>query len=73
MRRDSVERAGPFTNVSISFYTLAAGSLLYVILSLTAISCTASRHVQVALGIFGGIGLMYITAMLLTLFVGVRM
>jgi ZIP family zinc transporter len=58
--------------LSISFYTLAAGSLLYVILSLTAISYTASRRVQVAWGIFGGIGLMYITAMLLTLFGGIR-
>lgn len=58
--------------VSISFYTLAAGSLLYVILSLTAISYTATRRVQVALGVFGGIGLMYITAMLLTLFGGIR-
>jgi len=58
--------------LSISFYTLAAGSLLYVILSLTAISYTASRRVQVALGIFVGIGLMYITAMLLTLFGGIR-
>ena len=58
--------------VSISFYTLAAGSLLYVILSLTSISYTATRRVQVALGIFGGIGLMYITAMLLALFGGIR-
>jgi len=58
--------------VSISFYTLAAGSLLYVILSLTAISYTATRRVQAALGIFGGIGLMYITAMLLALFGGIR-
>lgn len=58
--------------VSISFYTLAAGSLLYVILSLTSISYTATRRVQVALGIFGGISLMYITAMLLALFGGIR-
>lgn len=58
--------------VSISFYALAAGSLLYVILSLTSISYTATRRVQVALGIFGGIGLMYITAMLLALFGGIR-
>jgi len=58
--------------VSISFYTLAAGSLLYVILSLTSISYTATRRVQVALGIFGGMGLMYITAMLLALFGGIR-
>jgi zinc transporter, ZIP family len=58
--------------VSISFYTLAAGSLLYVILSLTSISYTATRRIQVALGIFGGISLMYITAMLLALFGGIR-
>jgi len=58
--------------VSISFYTLAAGSLLYVILSLTTISYTASRRVQVASGMFCGIGLMYITAMLLALLGGIR-
>jgi ZIP family zinc transporter len=58
--------------LSISFYTLAAGSLLYVILSLTAISYTTTRRLQGALGVFGGIGLMYITAMLLTLFGGIR-
>jgi ZIP family zinc transporter len=58
--------------LSISFYTLAAGSLLYVILSLTAISYTASRRVQVASGIFVGIALMYVTAMLLALFGGIR-
>lgn len=58
--------------LSISFYTLAAGSLLYVILSLTAISYTASRRVQVALGIFVGIALMYVTSMLLALFGGIH-
>ena len=58
--------------LSISFYTLAAGSLLYVILSLTVISYTASRRVQVAVGIFGGLALMYITAMLLALLGGIR-
>ena len=57
---------------SISFYTLAAGSLLYVIFSLTAISYTATRRFHVALGVFAGLALMYITAMLLTLFGGIR-
>ncbi|OGW48817.1 MAG: hypothetical protein A2V62_09415 [Nitrospirae bacterium RBG_19FT_COMBO_58_9] len=58
--------------VSISFYTLAAGSLLYVIFSLITISYTVTRRLQVALGIWIGISLMYITAMLLTLLGGVR-
>ncbi|HJT19666.1 MAG TPA: zinc transporter ZupT [Nitrospira sp.] len=56
---------------SIAFYTLAAGSLLYVILSLTAISYTATRRLQMATGLFLGIGLMYVTAMLLTLMGGI--
>lgn len=56
---------------SISFYTLAAGSLLYVIFSLITISYTVTRRLQVALGIWIGISLMYITAMLLTLLGGV--
>ena len=58
--------------LSISFYALAAGSLLYVILSLTAISYTATRRLQMAVGIFVGISLMYITAMLLSLLGGTR-
>lgn len=57
---------------SICFYSLAAGSLLYVVLSLTVISYTASRRVQVASGMFAGIAIMYITAMVLTLVSGVR-
>ena len=57
---------------SISFYTMAAGSLLYVILSLTAISYTATRRLQVACGVFAGISLMYVTAMVLTLVSGIR-
>lgn len=56
---------------SILFYTVAAGSLLYVIFSLTAISYTATRRVQTAVGVFLGISLMYITAMILTLAGGV--
>ena len=57
---------------SISFYTLAAGSLLYVVLSLTAMSYTATRRLQMATGVFVGISLMYITAMVLTLVSGIR-
>lgn len=57
---------------SIAFYTLAAGSLLYVILSLTAMSYTATRRLQVASGVFAGISLMYVTAMVLALLSGAR-
>lgn len=57
---------------SIACYTLAAGSLLYVVLALTGVGYTASRRVQAAFGIFVGISLMYITAMVLTLVSGVR-
>ena len=57
---------------SICFYALAAGSLLYVVLSLTVISYTATRRVQVATGMLTGISLMYITAMVLALVSGVR-
>lgn len=57
---------------SICFYTLAAGSLLYVVLSLTAMAYTATRRLQVALGLFIGISLMYITAMVLSLVTGIR-
>jgi ZIP family zinc transporter len=57
---------------SICFYSLAAGSLLYVVLSLTVMSYTATRRVQVASGMFAGIAIMYITAMVLTLVSGVR-
>ncbi|MER3423092.1 MAG: zinc transporter ZupT [Nitrospiraceae bacterium] len=52
---------------SLACYTLAAGSLLYVIIALTAISYTASRRIQVGLGVFFGVTLMYLTGMLLTL------
>lgn len=57
---------------TISFYTVAAGSLLYVILSLTAMSYTATRRLQMAFGLFIGISLMFVTAMVLTLVSGVR-
>jgi ZIP family zinc transporter len=54
------------------FYSLAAGSLLYVVLSLTAMSYTATRRIQMATGVFVGISVMYITAMLLALVSGIR-
>lgn len=57
---------------TISCYALAAGSLLYVILSLIALSYTATRRLQMAWGLFLGISLMYVTAMLLTLVGGLR-
>jgi ZIP family zinc transporter len=57
---------------TISFYTLAAGSLLYVILSLSAIAYTATRRLQVAWGILIGIAFMFITSMVLTLVGGIR-
>jgi len=57
---------------TIGFYAFAAGSLLYVILSLTAMSYTATRRMQMASGIFLGISLMYLTAMILTLVSGIR-
>ena len=57
---------------SICFYALAAGSLLYVVLSLTAMSYTATRRLQMAVGMFVGISLMYVTAMVLTLVSGIR-
>lgn len=57
---------------TISFYALAAGSLFYVILSLTAISYTVTRRLQVATGVFLGISLMYVTAMVLTLVGGIH-
>jgi ZIP family zinc transporter len=57
---------------TVTFYALAAGSLLYVIIALVAIYYTAIRRVQFALGVFFGISLMYITAMVLTLVSGIR-
>lgn len=57
---------------SIGFYSLAAGSLLYVVLSLTALAYTATRRMQMASGLFCGIALMYVTAMVLTLVGGIR-
>jgi ZIP family zinc transporter len=62
----------PSPYVTIVCYTLGAGSLLYVILALTAISYTATRRLQVSLGVFAGIAAMFLTAVVLTLVGGVR-
>ena len=66
----------PSPYFTIVCYTLGAGSLLYVLLALTAIAYTAAytatRRVQVALGAFIGIAVMFLTAMLLTLVGGVQ-
>lgn len=62
----------PSAYATLVCYTLAAGSLLYVILSLIAMSYTATRRMQVASGIFVGISLMFVTAMILTLVSGIR-
>jgi ZIP family zinc transporter len=62
----------PSPYFTIVCYTLGAGSLLYVVLALTAIAYTATRRLQVSLGVFAGIAAMFLTAMLLTLFGGVR-
>jgi len=57
---------------TIIFFALAAGSLLYVILSLTTIFYTASRRVQCSWGVFTGISLMFVTAMVLQIVSGIR-
>jgi ZIP family zinc transporter len=61
--------ASPF--LSLSSYTLAAGSLLYVIVSLVAYSYTGDRRMQTATGLFSGMSFMYITALILTFLLGV--
>jgi ZIP family zinc transporter len=58
--------------LSIICYALAAGSLLYVIFSLVAIFYTATRKMQTATGVFAGLSLMYVTAMLLTIATGIK-
>ena len=57
---------------TIMFFALAAGSLLYVIFSLTTIFYTASRRIQSSLGVFTGISLMFLTAIILQMVTGIR-
>ena len=56
--------------LSIIFYALAAGSLLYVIFSLVTTFYTATRRMETATGVFTGVSLMYLTAMVLTILTG---
>ena len=58
--------------LSVICYALAAGSLLYVIFSLVAIFYTATRRMQTATGVFAGLSLMYMTAMLLAIVTGIK-
>jgi ZIP family zinc transporter len=62
---------GLIAGAPTSLGTLLSG-LLYVVLSLTAMSYTATRRIQMATGVFVGISLMFITAMVLTLVSGIR-
>jgi zinc transporter, ZIP family len=57
---------------TIICYALGAGSLLYVIFSMVTMFYTATRRVQTATGVFAGVSLMYITAMLLTIVTGIK-
>lgn len=65
-----VSAHGVSSYLSVSFYTLAAGSLLYVIVSLIAHAYTAERRLQTATGLFVGICAMYLSGMVLTLMIG---
>jgi ZIP family zinc transporter len=58
--------------LSTIFYALAAGSLLYVIFSMVTMFYTATRRVQTATGVFAGVSLMYVTAMVLTIVTGMK-
>ncbi|RMH37684.1 MAG: zinc transporter ZupT [Nitrospirae bacterium] len=58
--------------VSIAFYTMAAGSLLYVIVSLSALPSATAHRLHTATGITAGICMMFITGMILALLVGFR-
>lgn len=58
--------------LSLVWYALAAGSLLYVVFALVAMTYTSSRKVHMAYGVWTGIALMAMTAMFLTLVGGYR-
>jgi len=58
--------------LSLVWYALAAGSLLYVVFALVAMTYTSSRKLYMAYGVWTGIALMAITAMFLTLVGGHR-
>lgn len=56
--------------LSVAFYTLAAGSLLYVIVSLVALSYTTGHRLKTAMGMFIGVSVMFATGMALSLLTG---
>jgi ZIP family zinc transporter len=58
--------------LTILWYALAAGSLLYVVFALVAMTYTSTRKVHMAYGVVGGITLMFLTAMVLLLWGGIR-
>ncbi|MCS6318053.1 MAG: zinc transporter ZupT [Nitrospira sp.] len=58
--------------LSLVWYALAAGSLLYVIFALVVMTYTSSRKLHMAYGVWSGIALMALTAMFLTLVGGHR-
>ena len=58
--------------LSLIWYALAAGSLIYVVFALVAMTYTSSRKVHMAYGVWTGIALMAMTAMFLTLVGGYR-
>ena len=58
--------------LSLVWYALAAGSLLYVVFALVAMTYTSSRKIHMAYGVWMGIALMAMTAMFLTLVGGHR-
>ncbi len=58
--------------LSLAWYALAAGSLLYVVFALVAMTYTSPRKVHMAYGVWTGIALMAMTAMFLTLVGGYR-
>ena len=58
--------------LSLVWYALAAGSLLYVVFALVAMTYTSSRKLHMAYGVWTGIALMAMTAMFLTLVGGHR-
>lgn len=58
--------------LSLVWYALAAGSLLYVVFALVAMTYTSSGKIHMAYGVWAGIALMAMTAMFLRLVGGHR-
>ena len=56
----------------ITFYAIAAGSLLYVIAALLSHSQTSTLRLPLSIGLASGLSMMYLTGMMLALLLGVR-